>query len=317
MKSKRKFLYLAIVLVIALSLSLFGCGGSDDDAASEQEKITPKILVTKGACADVINTLPKGYDIQVCETDDEVKSEVLKGGWSLAVLDAKKAGQLYLESKKSLQVISPLQIDGLKILQKNYNEKIQRKLVKNEETKKFELVEFVKPPMPSMLTKHKLTILDSRGGVEESVLNHFLDANNVKLKEDMIEYAEDTEDFYKDMKKHKRFGLATEPVATDILDNKKSVKEVFDLDEWWQEETGYALPIKVLIADNEFLREHKVQAEDAFEDIGNAISDFQEPKGLNLVFFFESNRGIRLLERFYEKDELLSEKLDENFYYND
>lgn len=262
MKSKWKYILIILIIVIAVIAAMFTFRKEDEDIATQEEKkIRPTILVVEGACSPMIETLPDEYDVKICKTDDEVKSEVLKGNWSLAVLDAKKAGQLYLQSKKTITAISPIQIDGLQVMQKNYVERIINRRVKSEETGDMEIVEFVDLPKPNILLSNNIMINDYKGGVEEDIFNKFLETNDIKIHEERIEYATDLEEFQDVMQRHRQFGLATEPVATKIMSDDNTVKTVFDLSEWWQEETGYSVPIKVLIANNSFLKEHQQQAE--------------------------------------------------------
>lgn len=318
MKTKLKFIFTLLSIFAVIVLALFSCRSDKEEIVSQEEKeINPTVLVPKGAAAKAMENLPKKYDLKVCKNDDEVKSEVLKGDWSLAILDGKKAGQLYLQSKKTITAISPIEIDGLKIVQNNYVERVRRRWVKDEETGKMEIVEFVDLPKPNILRGNRIIIGSQKGGIEEDIFNKFLEANEIELREGQVEYAGDSKEFKEAMTNYRQFGLVKEPAASKILEKEESVKTVFDLSSWWQEESGYSIPIKVLIANNDFLKEYKQQSEKAFEAIGSAISDYKESEGAKLVFYYESNRGIRLLESYYEADKRLSEKIDENFYFSE
>lgn len=314
----KKIFMMMLVAGLAAGM-LAGCGEQEKQSSEAENKkqLVKKVIVKKGICADAMKKLPKDYKIKVCENDDEIKTEALRGDFAFAVLDAKKAGEMYIETGKSVEVLSPITIDSVKLMQHSYAEKKKRKRIYNPETNKKEWIEEIRLPNANIVRKNNMAVLGRAGATIDMAMRIVLENRKTKLKDDKIEYLDSEKDFRKKMKIYKQFGLAEGEAAAKLMEDRKAVKEVFDISKLWYEDRGYHLPTNVMVISKKYIKNRGIDIEKDFAAIGTAISKTKRPEGVNLVFYRESDRGKNMLQDLYGEEGILEKKMEARFFYND
>ncbi len=244
-------------LIFALTFTMFtGCSKEEDvpDSVTEVINIAALNGPTGMATAQLIDMEDK-YDITTYQAPTDITAKVVSGEVDVAAVPSNLAAVLYNKTEGEIVAVSPIVLGMLHILGNNTD---------------IESVEDL---------KGKTIVASGQGGTPEYVLQKILEDNGLKIYEDVnVQWlANHSEVNTKLLSEEGTIAMVPEPfVSTALSAGKDSVKDLFDLNELWEDATGEELPMGVLIARKSFVEEREGDLKVLLSDLEKSVDYINE-----------------------------------------
>lgn len=253
--SWKKILTLGMILALAL-MSLAGCGtdgGQENDEPEEKDTVTEVIDIaalngpTGMGMAGLMEQTDK-YNITTYQAATDAVAKVIAGEADLAAVPSNMAAVLYNKTEGNIVAVSPITLGVLYVLGNNAQiEKIED-------------------------LKGKTIVASGQGGTPEYALKKILQEAGLTLYEDVeVEWLANHADVNaKLLSEEGTIAMVPEPyVSTALSAGQEGVEEIFDLNKLWEDATGEAFPMGVLVAQKSF-------AEERSQDLQVFLKDYQD-----------------------------------------
>lgn len=267
-KTMKKTLALLLVFLLSM-LCLTGCSGQDAvDEPSDTETNMPdtvsaviNIAALNGptgmGMVQLLDQTEK-YQVTTYQAPTDVAPKLINGEVDVAALPSNMAAVLYNKTEGDIVAISPIALGVLYILGNGV-----------EMTEVADLA-------------GKTIVASGQGGTPEYALQYLLQEAGLTIGEDVqVEWLASHADVNSKLQAEEdTIAMLPEPfVSTAIAAGGEKVTQLFDLNQLWQEATGEAFPMGVLVARRAFVEERAddlavlLQDCQASVDFVNAASD--------------------------------------------
>ena len=256
MKTKSKLSnkrILAILLALALILALgAGCGQAKDETPSTVSEIV-EIATLNGptgmGMAKLMDMTDK-YSITTYQAPTDITPKLISGEVDVAALPSNMAAVLYSKTQGEIVAISPIALGVLYILGNDAELESISDL------------------------KGKTLYASGQGGTPEYVLQKVLETAGLDPEKDVaIKWLANHADVsQKLLSEEGAIAMLPEPfVSTALAAGDENVKQIFDMNELWQEATGQELPMGVLVARKDFVAERAADLETLLADYEKSV----------------------------------------------
>ena len=285
MKSLKKILAVGLVLILAL-MSLTGCGTGNngetsDDVAADTVSEVINIAALNGptgmGMVQLMEQTDK-YNITTYQAATDAVTKIIAGEADLAAVPSNMAAVLYNRTEGEVVAVSPIALGVLYILGNN--------------TDVTELADL----------KGKTIVASGQGGTPEYALEKILQEAGLKLYEDVqVEWMASHADVNAELLSQEgTIAMVPEPfVSTALSAGQDGVTEIFDLNSLWEEATGEAFPMGVLVARKDF-------AENRAEDLAVFLKDYQA--SVDFVNGDSQNAAQMIVEEGFMADAAIAEQ---------
>lgn len=244
-------------LIFALTFTMFtGCSKEEDVPDSVTEVINIAALNgPTGMATAQLTDMEDKYAITTYQAPTDITAKVVSGEVDVAAVPSNLAAVLYNKTEGEIVAVSPIVLGMLHILGNNTD---------------IESVEDL---------KGKTIIASGQGGTPEYVLQKILEDNGLKIYEDVnVQWlANHSEVNTKLLSEEGTIAMVPEPfVSTALSAGKDSVKDLFDLNELWEDATGEELPMGVLIARKSFVEEREGDLKVLLSDLEKSVDYINE-----------------------------------------
>lgn len=244
-------------LIFALTFTMFtGCSKEEDVPDSVTEVINIAALNgPTGMATAQLTDMEDKYAITTYQAPTDITAKVVSGEVDVAAVPSNLAAVLYNKTEGEIVAISPIVLGMLHILGNNTD---------------IESVEDL---------KGKTIVASGQGGTPEYVLQKILEDNGLKIYEDVnVQWlANHSEVNTKLLSEEGTIAMIPEPfVSTALSAGKDSVKDLFDLNELWEDATGEELPMGVLIARKSFVEEREGDLKVLLSDLEKSVDYINE-----------------------------------------
>jgi len=244
-------------LIFALTFTMFtGCSKEEDVPDSVTEVINIAALNgPTGMATAQLTDMEDKYAITTYQAPTDITAKVVSGEVDVAAVPSNLAAVLYNKTEGEIVAVSPIVLGMLHILGNNTD---------------IESVENL---------KGKTIVASGQGGTPEYVLQKILEDNGLKIYEDVnVQWlANHSEVNTKLLSEEGTIAMVPEPfVSTALSAGKDSVKDLFDLNELWEDATGEELPMGVLIARKSFVEERGDDLKVLLSDLEKSVDYINE-----------------------------------------
>ena len=244
---------LAILLSLALILALgAGCGQAKDETPSTVSEIV-EIATLNGptgmGMAKLMDMTDK-YSITTYQAPTDITPKLISGEVDVAALPSNMAAVLYNKTQGEIVAISPIVLGVLYVLGNDVDLQSVGDL------------------------KGKTIYASGQGGTPEYVLQKVLETAGLDPENDVtIKWLANHADVsQKLLSEEGAVAMLPEPfVSTALAAGNENVKQIFDMNELWQEATGQALPMGVLVARKDFVSERAADLEILLADYEKSV----------------------------------------------
>ena len=289
-KNLRKIL--ACLMIICM-LALTGCGADSSATSTDATDATETATVPYPDAADTVSEViniaalngPTGmgmvklmdqtdkYAVTTYQAATDITGKLISGEVDVAALPSNMAAVLYNKTQGQVVAVSPIALGVLYILGNG----VEITDVKDLAGK---------------------TIYSSgQGGTPEYVLQKVLENAGLTIYEDVqVEWLASHADVnQKLLSEEGTIAMVPEPFVSTALASSETVSQLFDLNELWNEATGEALPMGVLVATKSFVDEHEA-------DLEVLLNDYQ--KSVDFVNNDETAASLIVEKGFLGKEEI-------------
>ncbi len=257
MKTKKFTIAIAMLLIISI-LAFTGCGSGEAEPQGEPEpvEISSPIIVavmngpTGMGMVDLMGN--ENYNIEVFQAPTDAVPKIISGEIDVACLPSNMASVLYNKTEGQVVCVSPMVMGMLQILGNNV-----------------EISEVAD-------LKGQTIVSAGQGGTPEYVLQYILEANGLKMGEDVnVEWLASHADVnQKLLSEEGTIAMVPEPfVSTAIAQGAGAVKGLFNMGEIWEVTTGQGLPMGVLVARRDFAENRGSDLKAMLVDLKASIDD--------------------------------------------
>ena len=244
-------------LIFALVLTMFtGCSKEEDVPDSVTEIINIAALNgPTGMATAQLTDMEDKYAITTYQAPTDITAKVVSGEVDVAAVPSNLAAVLYNKTEGEIVAVSPIVLGMLHILGNNTD---------------IESVDDL---------KGKTIVASGQGGTPEYVLQKILEDNGLKIYEDVnVQWLSNhSEVNTKLLSEEGTIAMVPEPfVSTALSAGKDSVKDLFDLNELWEDATGEELPMGVLIARKSFVEEREGDLKVLLGDLEKSVDFINE-----------------------------------------
>lgn len=300
----KKLITMVLEAVMVFSM-LAGCGEKTPETVSEVVNVAALNGPTGMAMVQLMDMEDK-YNITTYQAPTDVTAKVINGEVDVAAVPSNLAAVLYNKTKGEIVAISPIALGMLQIIGNDVDLKNVSDL------------------------KGKTIVASGQGGTPEYILRKILEENNLIIYEDVkVEWlANHSEVNSKLLSQKGMIAMVPEPFASSAIaaGEEGNVKQLFDLNNLWEEFVGEELPMGVLIASKSFVQERGDDLKVLLSDLGKSVEfindspeeaaktivekgfignvDIAESAipGCNIVLYQDKNleAGKNMLKTFYE-----------------
>lgn len=229
-----------------------GCGQAKDEAPSTVSEIV-EIATLNGptgmGMAKLMDMTDK-YSITTYQAPTDITSKLISGEVDVAALPSNMAAVLYNKTQGEIVAISPIALGVLYILGNDAE------------------IESVSD------LKGKTIYASGQGGTPEYVLQKVLETAGLDPEKDItVKWLANHADVnQKLLSEEGTIAMVPEPfVSTALAAGNENVKQIFDMNELWQEATGQELPMGVLVARKDFVTGRQADLEVLLADYEKSV----------------------------------------------
>lgn len=244
----KKIAMLFMILAISVMM-LGGCGEKNTQTVSQTVNVAALNGPTGMAMVQLTDMEDK-YEVTTYQSPTDVTAKIINGDADVAAVPSNMAAVLYNKTEGDVVAISPIALGMLKILGNDADITDISQL------------------------KGRTIIASGQGGTPEYVLQKILEANGLKIYEDVnVEWlANHSEVNSKLLASADTIAMIPEPfVSTALAADKENVSVLFDLNQLWQDITGQELPMGVLVARKSFVEEREGDLEILLDDLNSSV----------------------------------------------
>lgn len=249
--SNRKILALLLALALMLTFAA-ACGNSMDDTpgtVSAPVNIAALNGPTGMGMVKLMDMADK-YNITTYQAPTDIAPKLISGEVDVAALPSNMAAVLYNKTQGQIVAVSPVVLGVLYVLGND---------VELQDVKEL---------------KGKTIYASGQGGTPEYVLQKVLETAGLDPQKDVtIKWLANHADVNQKLLSEKgTIAMLPEPfVSTALAAGGDSVKQLFDLNELWNEATGQELPMGVLVARRGFVSDRPADLEVLLKDYAESV----------------------------------------------
>lgn len=243
--NKKTTKLLSIFLMLLMCLSIVSCGKS----LSGNMKIGTLVGPTGMGLIDLKDNSKIDFEIYQAPTD--VVQKLISGDLDVACVPSNLGGVLYAKTGGNIQILTTV-VNGVLYIVEN-GKKVQ-----------------------SLQDLKGKTIFGSgKGGTPEYALQILLKSAGLKLGKDVkVKWLENHADVAQKVASRRgAIGLLPEPQVSAITSKTKQVKIALDLNSLWLEVTGKELPMGILVAKRDYIKENKANIDELLLLVAESIQD--------------------------------------------
>lgn len=254
---KRQLLTTLIILTLGFTTILTGCTQPQGD---ETPMVPIKVATLNGPTGIGMTYMmenPEKYQISIYQSPDELVSKVVTGEVDIAAVPSNMASVLNNKTEGGVKAIATNTLGILSILENGGSVNSIEELV------------------------GKTIIASGQGGVPEYALRYLLNAKGINPDTDVtINWLGNHTDVMTAMlAEENSIAMLPQPFVTVALSKSEKVHAILNLNDEWKATVKQELPMGVVIAQSEFIKERKSDLNDfikTYSDSVNLVN--QEPK---------------------------------------
>ena len=257
MNKKRLIPIISMMLILALMFCT-SCGANEAEPQTEPEPVEISepinVAVLNGptgmGMVDLMGN--ENYNIEVFQAPTDAVPKIISGEIDVACLPSNMAAVLYAKTEGQIVCVSPMVMGMLQILGNNVD-------------------------ISDITDLKGQTIVSSgQGGTPEYVLQYILEANGLKMGEDVnVEWLASHADVnQKLLSEEGTIAMVPEPfVSAALAQGAGAVKGLFNMGEIWEVTSGQGLPMGVLVARRDFVENRGSDLKAMLADLKASIDD--------------------------------------------
>lgn len=198
----------------------------------------------------VIADQNKNYRITIYQSPDEITGKIISGELEMACVSSNLAAVLNAKTKQNICLLG---VNTLGVLY---------------------LVEKGEPITDLSHLKGKKILASGQGSTPEYILNQLLEGAGLKVGKDVeVQYfSNHTEVINALLAEESTIALLPEPHVTIAMTKAPEVKRAIDLNAIWEKQEGTNLPMGVMIARADFVKDHPKEIESFLEDYLESVT---------------------------------------------